>query len=174
MSSPSSKNTYPKCTATEKNAFAVGVRNRLAERKVKGVNAIKAAMLESLVEKNEKGRNRYLRFNKAAEKAVLGHVKEQPQEIQDEVLSLITEYRKILESKPKQLLSAYMKFNIALGKTDDLKGNTFTERAPKVKEAWGKLSEGKKDEYKPTTAERTSYETARNRFDTSIKSFKKP
>lgn len=174
MSSSSSTKTYPKCTATEKNSLAVGVRNRLAERKIKGVNAIKANMLQSLVEKNEKGRARFLRLNKAAEKAVLSHLKEQSAEVKEEVHNAIVEYRKILESKPKQLLSAYMKFSISQGKTPALKDLTLAERAPKVKAAWEKLSDKKKDDFKPSANERKTYDTARATFDSKIKAFKKP
>ena len=172
MSNSSSTTKYPKCTATEKNSFAVGVRNRLAERKIKGVNAIKAAMLESLVEKNEKGRARFLRLNRAAEKAVLSHLKDQSSDVKDEVQKAIVEYRKILESKPKQLLSAYMKFSIAQGKTDALKDLKLAERAPKVKEAWEKLSDKKKEEFKPSSSERKKYDTERANFESKIKAFK--
>merc|ERR1719163_1353655 len=107
-----STTSFPKCTATEKKDLTVAVGILLAQHKVKGVNAIKASMLENLVEKNAKGRARFLRLNKAAEKSVLACVKDQKPEVQTEVQETIQKFREILETKPKQLLSAYMKFSI--------------------------------------------------------------
>jgi hypothetical protein len=129
-------------------------------------------MLESLVEKNEKGRARFLRLNRAAEKAILVHLKEQSSDVKDNILKAIVDFRKILESKPKQLLSAYMKFSIAQGKTPALEGLRLEERAPKVKEAWAKLTDEKKDEFKPSSSERKKYDSDRSNFESKIKSFK--
>ena len=167
-----STNSFPKCTATEKKDLTVAVGNRLAQRKVKGVNAIKAKMLEALKEKNDKGRNRYLRLNKAAEKALLTIVKDQKDEVQTEVQTAVSEFREILVTKPKQLLSAYMKFSVAQTKSlKDVKN--FGERSSKIKAAWDKLSDKKKDSFKPSTSERDTYEKARAKYTAAIKSFKK-
>ena len=168
----SSTTSFPKCTATEKKDLTVAVGNRLAKRKVKGVNAIKAKMLEALVEKNEKGRARFLRLNKAAEKALLSCVKDQNEDVQGDVQTAVSEFREILGTKPKQLLSAYMKFSVA--QTKSLANvKDFGERSQKIKAAWAKLSDKKKDSYKPSKNERTAYEEARATYTAAIKSFKK-
>ena len=167
-----SSTSFPKCTATEKKDLTVAVGNRLAKRKVKGVNAIKAKMLEALVEKNDKGRARYLRLNKAAEKALLSCVKDQHEDVQSDVQTAVSEFREILETKPKQLLSAYMKFSVSQTKSL-AKVKDFGERSQKIKAAWDKLSDKKKDSFKPSVSERKTYEESRATYTAAIKSFKK-
>lgn len=165
--------TFPKCNQTEKKDLTVAVGNRLVAQKVKGVNKIKKEMLTALAEKNAKGRARFLRLNKAAEKALVSCVKDQKPEIKDQVQKAISDFRSILETKPKQLLSAYMKFSIQQGKTAALSKLKLAERAPKVKVAWSKLTEKKKDSFKPTPVQRNKYDEARAKYASSIKTFKK-
>jgi hypothetical protein len=162
----------PKCNTTAKKDLTIGIGKRLAAQKYKGVNALKKEMQAALAEKNARGRPRFLRLNKAAEKVLLKCVGQQKDDAKDTTQKAVAEFREILATKPKQLLSAYMKFSIEQGKTDALSKLKLAERAPKVKVAWAKLSEKKKTSYKPSAAERKKYEKARDKYAAAIKGFK--
>ena len=111
----------PKINKTELKNLVIALGARLSAANVSDTNSLKKDITDALSVQTDKGKPKFIRLNKGAEKVTLDCLKGQPDDVKKTVREAIEAYRKILASKPKQLLSAYLTFSVEQGKTDALK-----------------------------------------------------
>ena len=105
-------------------------------------------------------------------KELLRVLKELSSEQKEHVKTLLDKFSEHFDAKPKRLMAAYMKFSVEYCKRPEMKSLSMIERAPKVKQAWEKLSDAEKAKYEPTDAEKKAYENAKKKHADVLKQLK--
>lgn len=144
-----------------KKDLAIVVANHLSSVKEVKVNQLKKEILsylEPMRTLNKKNRLAVQRLVAKPHRELVGQA--------------IEEYVKVMETKPKRMLSQYMNFSCAKSKAEKFASLDFKERGKKIAEEWNKMDSTKKNKYNATKKVMNKYTLDLQTFKTSLKALK--